>query len=122
LSNNYISQIDFIKGLKSDTIGVGFENKGIRYGLFIDNKLVSFMNIVEIGKGVKFKSNYTFPEYRGNGYFTQLLNYVAFKYIVEGKKITADCLDTSYGIYKKLGFTLVKEVQYKDFKIHRMRR
>ena len=107
-----------IKDIKIDTYGVIKKDKGKYYGLFKDGKLVAFLNIWQLGKAYKLDCNYTLPEYRGNGYFTELLQYVVDLY--SDYTLKADCLDSSYPIYEKLGFIKTNEKQFKYFKVHYM--
>ena len=109
-----------IKDIKIDTYGVIKKDKGKYYGLFINDKLVAFLNIWRFNKWFKLDCNYTLPEYRGNGYFTTLLKYVIELY--KNYPLRADCLDSSYPIYEKLGFNKVNEKQFKYFKVHYMER
>lgn len=107
-----------VKNIKINTYGVDIKNRGVYYGLFKDNVLVSIINIVENKYYIKTHCNYTFPEYRKKGYFTELLKYILKIY--NDKTIKADCLVSSYKIYAKLGFNQKKEKQFKKFKIYYM--
>lgn len=60
----------------------------------------------------KSQANFVKPEYRRRGYFSYMLWCMMDKF--SDKPIKADCLETSYGIYLRLGFKLVKTKRFKD--------
>lgn len=59
----------------------------------------------------KSQANYVKPEYRRKGYFSFMLWCMMDKF--RDKPIKADCLESSYGIYRRLGFRLVKVKHFK---------
>lgn len=115
-----IKIIDYnsIKEIKIETYGVDIVDRGIYYAYFINNQIASIINITENKYYYKMHCNYTFPEYRKKGYFTELLKYILKIY--NDKTIKADCLESSYKIYEKLGFKKKNEKQFKKFKIYYM--
>ena len=115
-----IKRIDYnsIKNIKIETYGVDIVDRGIYYAYLKDEKIVSIINITENKYYYKLHCNYTLPEYRGKGYFTELLKYILNIYY--DKTLKADCLESSYKIYAKLGFNQKKEKQFKKFKIYYM--
>ena len=56
---------------------VSFENPAAAewYGIFEDEKLVSFFCLVVKGTSARFKSNYTLPDYRGRGYLQRFIDF-----------------------------------------------
>lgn len=56
---------------------VSFENPAEAewYGIFEDDRLVSFFCLVTKGKTARFKSNYTLPEYRRRGYLQRFIDF-----------------------------------------------
>lgn len=96
-----------------------YDRHGEQYGLFVDGKLVSMLSVVEQGKKIKIKAMYTIPSERRKGYSEELLKSVC-KYI--SKPIIAGALEGSVGIFKRLGFRVVKEKQFTRFKIYSVER
>ena len=56
---------------------VSFENPAEAewYGIFEDEKLVSFFCLVIKGTSARFKSNYTLPDYRGRGCLQRFIDF-----------------------------------------------
>lgn len=56
---------------------VSFENPAEAewYGIFENDRLVSFFCLVIKGKTARFKSNYTLPEYRRRGYLQRFIDF-----------------------------------------------
>ena len=104
---------------KSDTYGVEFHDKGVWYGLYDQDSLVSVANIIKVGRKYRLKSNFTDPSRRGRGYFTLLLDWIVNERYA-GKDLEADCLVSSYRIYEKLGFTVIQVKNFKKFDIYKV--
>ena len=68
---------------------------------------------------VKLHYNYTYPEYRGKGYFSKLLEFAIERY--KDYDIYADCLIASRYIYLKHGFEEYKIKEFKNFTNYYMR-
>jgi GNAT superfamily N-acetyltransferase len=103
-----------IEGIAKKHRDLIFKENALYYGFMEDNRIVSIISLVEKATSVKLKANYTLPEYRGRGYFTALLKFVLER---TDKRVLADCLDMSLGIYLKNGFIVKREKQFKHFKI-----
>jgi predicted GNAT family acetyltransferase len=104
---------------RSDTYGVEFKDNGLWFGLYDQDNLVSVANVITIGKKHRLKSNFTDPSRRGRGYFTTLLAWIVNERYA-GKPLEADCLQSSYRIYEKLGFTVLEVKNYKKFDIYKV--
>jgi len=97
------------------------DEKNQYYGVYIDDTLVSIASIYQMKNGeIRFKSNYTLVNYRGNGYMTMLIKYILAN--IQSKKYSAHCFETSYKIYYKLGFVQTALKHYKHFDIYEMKK
>lgn len=88
--------------------------------LYVDRICVSVLGYKRNANKVKIHCNYTLPERRGEGNFTKLLEF--FVQENKGCEITADCLDSSKGIYERLGFEKVGYREFSKFNITKMRK
>lgn len=80
------------------------------YGVKYDNKIVCIAGVMTMNNKVRIKNNYTLPEYRREGFFTEMLYYLMNKYDC---KIDAYCTEASKGIYLNEGFNLKKKYERK---------
>lgn len=88
-----------------------FSNDTEYYGIFnFENVLLGFTGIVFYKNKAKFKNHYVLPDYRGNGYFKELLDFSIDEVRKRGiKKVSANCTDMSINEYLKRGAKIVKE-------------
>lgn len=108
-----------IKGLNISDKRLIFSPNSQYYAL-VDGDIVKSIISVKVAKNrVKLQANYTFPDYRCQGLFTELLKFVA--YLFKNMNIYADCLNTSVGIYLRQGFELYDIKEYKSFTIYKVR-
>lgn len=75
-------------------------------GYFVKNIVIGFVGYEIQTAGVRFKSDYIHPNYRGNGYYQELFNYRMDIFRNE-KKISAYCTIKSLSTYLKNGFEIV---------------
>lgn len=101
---------------------INFDAKGNYYVLLEDGELAAVAFYRKMG-GNKYRldGNLTFEKFRGKGYMTLLLQ-VIMEDIPKGATVDARCLETSWRIYKRLGFDLIEKKQYKTFDIYIMQR
>lgn len=93
------------------------------FGLFRGDVLVSSIGVHITDKKAKIHAFYTPPDLRGNGYFTLLLQGVIdMMKNTSVKTVFADALEPSKNILSSLGFELIREKQFKRFKIYYFRR
>lgn len=86
----------FITAAKKER--VSFENpvEAEWYGIFEDEKLVSFFCLVVKGVSARFKSNYTLPDYRGRGYLQRFIDFAVAECRKRGVcEMTAFCTPMS---------------------------
>ena len=81
-----------------------------------DGEILSLLGLLETPKGMKLHCNYTRPCLRGRGLFSDLLQYVIEAN--KGKRLYADCLQSSKKIYLKKGFSLRDVKHYKSFDLY----
>lgn len=77
---------------------VSFENPAAAewYGIFDNEKIVSFCCLVIKGKSARFKSNYTLPNYRGRGYLQRFIDFAISECMRRGVyEMTAFCTPMS---------------------------
>lgn len=108
------------RAVKLDTRDLILRPQDEFHALRIDGRIVSFLSLAREGRHLKVKANYTLPEYRRRGLFSELLAQVLAAH--EGDDVRANCLPASVGIYRRAGFTPVSERQYKNFKVFCLRR
>ena len=90
------------------------------FGIVVDSIVISFLSIEKKDTTIKIRSNYTRPEHRKKGYMKSLIQYVLAQY--PNYIFRVDAIETSYKIYRNLGFETTNEKQFKHFKIYYMRR
>jgi GNAT superfamily N-acetyltransferase len=109
-----INYCDIPQILKIDRTLI-FNPKSIYYAFFNKCNPISILGIRTMKNGIKIQSNYTIPEYRGQGYFSALLTHIMRKYT---ETLYADCTDKSVNIYIKNGFEEYDYKRFKNFNIH----
>ena len=108
------------RAVKLDTRGLILRPQDEFHAIKIDGRIVSFLSLAREGRHLKSKANYTIPEYRRRGLFSELLAHVLAAH--EGEDIRANCLPASVGVYLRAGFKVLSERQYKTFKVIFVRR
>lgn len=100
------------------------KKKFVYHGLYVDDVLVSIMAYDINKQKAKLHSFYTPKEFRGRGHFSYLLGLIIKKLesSTDTKSIIVDCLDDSKNIIERFGFELLREKQYKSFKIYYFRK
>ena len=91
---------------------VSFENPpGAEwYGIFKDEKLVSFFCLVVKGKTARFKSNYTVPEYRKQGCLQTFIEFSISECIKRGVcEMSAFCTPLSIKSHIQNGAKIISE-------------
>lgn len=99
-----------IRGDKS----IVHNREGTQFGLFEDGCLVSVLTVTEENGKKKIKGLFTPVSNRRRGYGYSLLKGVCD--LLDGK-ITARAVQSSVGMFLKVGFTLKKESQCGQFRI-----
>ena len=109
--------------VKRATLGEIYEHFGTKTGdlilnehqhhyiCWIDDVPVGYTAIREFKGYYKSQANFVREEYRRRGIFSFMLWCMMDKY--NDKPIKADCLESSYRIYFRLGFHLVKVKPFK---------
>ena len=67
------------------------------------DKVIGFVGYEIQTGGVRFKSDYVHPNYRGNGYYQELFDY-RMNLFANEKRITAYCTNKSLSTYLRNGF------------------
>lgn len=86
------------------------------FAIVRDGEILSLLGFLETPKGTKIHCNYTIPPLRGQGLFSNLLQYVIEAN--KGKRLYADCLQSSKEIYLSQGFSLREVKHYKSFDLY----
>lgn len=116
----YDLAVNFTKGEPHLT----HKKKFVYHGLYVDDVLVSIM-AYDIGRNsTKLHAFYTPKEFRGRGYFSYLLGLIIKKLesSTDTKTLISDCLEDSKDIIERFGFELLREKQYKRFKVYYFRK
>jgi len=100
------------------------KKKFVYHGLYVDDVLVSIMAYDINKQKAKLHSFYTPKEFRGRGYFSDLFRFMikTLKDKTDVKYMLVDCLDDSKGIVERFGFELLREKQFKHFKVYYFRK
>jgi hypothetical protein len=113
--------INDIAAFKSDAqkSGLSFCKNTKYFGIFVDNKIVAFAGLLCLANKVVIKNIWVPLEYRGRGYFKQLIAY--FLSVTKGRRIEANCTSMSVRHFLTLGFKPIKlykngitQVQYEN--------
>lgn len=94
----------FIKEAKKERVSFDNPKGAYWFGIYEDDKLVSFYCLVVKGKTARFKSNYTAPEYRRRGYLKRFIQHskkICIKNNIE--KMTAFCTPMSINSHLRGG-------------------
>lgn len=91
---------------------VSLKDNGEWWGFKIDGRVISVLCVSDKHGGKYFSENYTDPEYRGQGYFTKLLDYVSNQ-VYKDYKCIAHCLKSSKNCYERCGYTHYKTREFK---------
>lgn len=88
----------------------GFSEKAHYYGAYVNDVLVGFTSIQYFANKVKFNNHYIFNEYRGRGYFRQMLNFSINTARSKGYNLVeAACTKMSINEYIKRGAVIIRE-------------
>jgi len=88
----------------------GWSEKAIYYAVIVNGVYAGVSSIQYWSTKVKFNNHYVFPEYRGNGLFKMMFDYIMLEAKKsKGKYIEATCTSMSIDYYVKNGFEVIKE-------------
>jgi len=114
-----IELIDFNSKEFTDIIKVSpkniiiFNNKADYYCYRVGSKITSICGVLNYKNKHKIISCFTLPEYRKNGYMKEIIGYVLniYKY----NELITHANESSYRIFKALGFREISFTKYKNF-------
>lgn len=90
--------------------GLVFCNNTIMYGIYNNDVMVGFCGMLLNKKKATFKNIFVLQEFRGNGYFKNLLTYMIVLCQQMGiKVIEATCTKMSFNEFIKRGFVPIKK-------------
>ena len=92
--------------LAAEVSGLVFSSTTKYFGLYNDSVLQAFCGVLYFKNKVVMKNVFVLPQYRGLGYFKELVNY-RLKLFAH-KTIEATCTKMSSKYYKELGFKEIK--------------
>ena len=117
-----IESLEFclIAKIKLDTRFLILRPIDIFYGMIdVDGNVLSFLSSSEEkANKVKIRANYTVPEHRNKGYFTNLLKW----YVKPRIEYKANALKPSRNIYIRNGFEEYNIKEFKSFTVYYMRK
>lgn len=94
---------------------------GTFYALYGDGELISCLSLTRQARSITIDANWTVPAQRRHGYFTLLLQAV-IDTLGKDHTLTAEALDASRAIYRRLGFSEGRSYQLKHSAVTTMRR
>lgn len=101
---NFEDLSDLINKAKKERVSFANPIGAEWFGIYEDEKLVSFYCLVITKDKARFKSNYTVPEYRGRGYLKQFILHAKMTCLRRGvKEITAYCTPLSRNSHIRYG-------------------
>ena len=84
--------------------------KGILFGLYIDNEIISIASTEELKRQIVIKFQYTKPKYRKKGYGLIMLKHcINYCKNTTTKKIVASCMPMSLNMHLSQGAKIIRQ-------------
>jgi N-acetylglutamate synthase-like GNAT family acetyltransferase len=102
--HQFISNTYWAKGRTIETMKTCIDNS-LNFGVYLENKQIGFGRLVtDFGQFAYIMDIFIHPDYRGNGYSKQLMQYIVNLPELRNVKIWRLATSDAHGLYKQFGF------------------